>query len=177
MRFAGTCYRAHDPRWAFAPDSGEGDRLYGGRFNPRGMSALYLALTVDGMFAEMSHGFANRFEPLTVCSYEVDVDDIVDLRIAAAWKAHGVASADLSCAWADEAAKGKTPASWRLATRLVAAGAAGILVPSFAIGAKADAANLVLWRWRRDLPYKVVVHDPNDRLPKDQRSWTPPKPK
>ena len=79
MRFRGTCYRAHDPQWAFSPLSGEGARTHGGRFNPKGVPALYLALTLDGMFLEMAHGFAHRFDPLTVCSYDVDVQDVVDL--------------------------------------------------------------------------------------------------
>lgn len=33
MRFRGIVYRAHDPRWSWPPVSGEGSRLYGGRFN------------------------------------------------------------------------------------------------------------------------------------------------
>jgi len=55
---------------------------------------------------------------------------------------------------------------------LLAAGYAGILVPSFANGSTADDRNLVLWRWGRDLPYKVAVYDPTGRLPKNQLSWT-----
>lgn len=170
-KHVGICYRAHDPRWAFSPLSGEGARVHGGRFNPVGVPALYLALTVDGMFAEMGHGFARRFDPLTVCAYDVDVDDIVDLRTAAARKAAGVSSAALACAWMADRAEGREPASWTVAKRLVAAGVAGILVPSFANGARKDMANLVLWRWAADLPHRVTVHDPSGRLPKNQASW------
>jgi hypothetical protein len=78
--------RAHDPQWAFSPLSGEGARLKGGRFNPIGQAALYLALTIEGMFLEMGHGLAYRFDPLTICSYDVDVADIVDLRSEAGRK-------------------------------------------------------------------------------------------
>ncbi|TJV36829.1 MAG: hypothetical protein E5Y18_13750, partial [Mesorhizobium sp.] len=42
MRFVGTCYRAHDPRWAFKPTSGDGASSRGARFNPKGVPALYL---------------------------------------------------------------------------------------------------------------------------------------
>ena len=66
---------------------------------------------------------------------------------------------------------GKFPASWRIVQRLIALGTAGILVPSFATRAKPDAANLVLWRWGKELPHKVTVHDPGGKLPKDGASW------
>jgi RES domain-containing protein len=171
LRFQGTCYRAHDPRWAFSPLSGDGARTHGGRFNRKGVPALYLALTIDGMIAEMTHGFAHRLDPLTVCSYEVDVDDLVDLRDNDGRKANGVALAALSCAWADDVANGRYPVSWRVADRLIAQGSAGVLVPSFAVGAKPDMTNLVLWRWGATLPHRVEVHDPSGRLPKDQTSW------
>lgn len=171
MKWRGVCYRAHDPRWAFSPISGEGAAARGGRFNPTGVPALYLALTLDGMFAEMGHGFPHRFEPLTVCGYDVDVADIVDLRGEDGRSAAGVTHADLACPWALDRAEGRTPASWRVATDLMAAGAAGILVPSFANAAKADAANLVLWHWGDAPPHKVSVFDPSGRLPIDQSSW------
>lgn len=174
MRWAGLAYRAHDPRWAWAPLSGDGAAAKGGRFNPIGMPALYLALTIEGMFQEMSHGFAHRFEPLTVVTYEVDVDDVVDLRSDADRTAAGVAFADLACPWALDVAGGRRPASWDLVARLASAGASGVLVPSFAVGATAYMTNLVLWRWGPDLPHRVAVHDPHGRLPLDMSSWGTP---
>jgi RES domain-containing protein len=171
LRWQGTCYRAHDPRWAWAPLSGEGAAAKGGRFNPIGVPALYLALSIEGIFLEMGHGFAHRFDPLTVCSYAVDVDDLVDVRMEADRASAGIAFADMSCSWAYDLANGRKPASWGVAEKLMKAGASGILVPSFAIGAKADMANLVLWRWSSDPPHKVEVYDPDSRLPIDQSSW------
>ena len=41
VKLTGFVYRAHNPRWAFAPDSGQGAASAGGRFNPVGMPALY----------------------------------------------------------------------------------------------------------------------------------------
>jgi RES domain-containing protein len=171
LRFHGTCYRAHDPRWAFSPVSGDGAKAKGGRFNPVGVPALYLALTLEGMFLEMGHGFAHRFDPLTICTYDVDVDDIADLRTDDDRTAAGVGLADMACAWALDRANGRQPASWRVAERLIADGVAGILAPSFAVGARADMANLVMWKWGPDLPHRVRVHDPRHRLPKDRSSW------
>lgn len=171
MRWQGIAYRAHDPRWAWAPTSGEGAAAKGGRFNPAGIPALYLALTVEGMFLEMGHGFAHRFEPLTICSYAVDVDDLVDLRDEAGRSAEGIELAAMGCAWAYERARGRRPRSWSIAEALIARGVAGVLVPSFVIGARADMANLVLWNWGRTLPHRVRVHDPRGRLPRNQSSW------
>lgn len=119
----------------------------------------------------MGHGLARRFDPLTVCIYEVDVEDIVDLRDDAGRKACGVSLADLGCAWADDVANRRQPASWRLAATLTAEGKAGVLVPSFANGARPDMTNLVLWKWGAALPHRVEVYDPSGRLPKDQTSW------
>lgn len=171
MRYRGTCYRAHDPRWAFSPLSGDGARTHGGRFNPKGVPALYLALTVAGMFIEMGHGFAHRFDPLTVCTYDVDVEDVIDLRVESGRNRSGVGLADLGCAWLDDAKQGREPASWRIARALIAQGKAGVLVPSFATGATPEMHNLVLWKWSASLPYRVEVHDPSGRLPKNQLSW------
>jgi RES domain-containing protein len=38
LRLTGLVYRAHNPRWSFAPYSGEGAARYGGRFNPVGVA-------------------------------------------------------------------------------------------------------------------------------------------
>lgn len=171
MKWEGTAWRAHHPRWSWAPLSGEGAALKGGRFNPVGVPALYLALSLEGMWVEMGHGFAHRLDPLTVCAYEVDMDGITDLRSEEAREAAGAALADMACPWALDRAEGRRPASWVLAQRLIATGASGILVPSFAKGARPDAANLVLWRWGPEPPHKVTVHDPSGRLPKNDLSW------
>lgn len=171
MKFAGLAYRAHDPQWAWTPISGDGAAIHGGRFNPRGVPALYLALSVEGMFLEMGHGFAKRFSPLTTCTYDVDVDDVVDLRTDTDRNAVGIALDDMACAWEFDVGNGQRPASWRIYTDLVGAGASGVLVPSFAIGARLDHHNLVLWRWSDRLPHKVSVYDPSGALPKDRSSW------
>ena len=150
MRWQGVAYRAHDPKWAWAPTSGGGAAAKGGRFNPVGVPALYLALTVEGMFLEMGHGFGHRFDPLTVCSYKIDVDDLVDLRSEAGRSTEGIDLATMGCAWAYERASGRQPPSWSIAEMLIARDVAGVLVPSFANGARPDMANLVLWRLGSD---------------------------
>jgi hypothetical protein len=49
------------------------------------------------LFPEQGHGLAHRFDPLTVCSYDVDVADIVDLRTAPARAKFGATIKELSC--------------------------------------------------------------------------------
>lgn len=171
MRFTGTCYRAHDPRWAFKPMSGEGAAIRGARFNPRGVPALYLGLSIMTAVREANQGFAYRIDPCVLCSYEIDCEDIADLTTRQGRAEHSVDPDALSCAWAAALADGERPASWSIYDRLHARGVAGILVPSFAPGAEADDLNLVLWDWGPDLPHAVKVFDPSGRLPKDQLSW------
>jgi RES domain-containing protein len=171
LRFRGVCYRAHDPRWSFLPLSGAGAASRGARFNPKGTPALFLALTIMTAVKEINQGFAHKIEPCVLCSYDVDCEDIVDLRGEDERGAAGVARDELACAWFADLARRREPPSWRIARRLIDAGSAGILAPSFAPGATSEDQNLVLWRWSDALPHMVSVHDPSGRLPKDQLSW------
>jgi RES domain-containing protein len=170
VRLQAVFYRGHDPQWAFSPLSGDGAKATGGRFNPIGVPALYLGATLDTVVVEMTHGFAHRLEPLTMVSYDVDAEDIVDLRTAAGRRAAGVKLAGMACPWELDVVYGREPASWRVANRLRKT-AAGILVPSFANGARDDMHNLVLWKWGPTLPYRVTAHDPSGRLPRNRLSW------
>lgn len=172
MKFAGTAYRAHDPRWSWTPLSGEGARLHGGRFNMPGVPALYLALDFATAVVEANQGFPFRLmAPITLVSYAVDCDGLVDLTDARVLRELRASPADLKCAWKLLAETGKPVPSWTLAERLRSDGASGVIVPSFSPGAAADAKNLVLWTWGPDLPRQVIVFDPDHRLPRDERSW------
>jgi RES domain-containing protein len=148
-----------------------GARLHGGRFNAKGTAALYLSLDTSTAILEATQGFGNRFPPLTLVTYDVDCADLIDLTGAAALRRHQTTRAELACAWMALAAAGKPVPSWRLAERLRASGAAGLVAPSFAAGADAAAKNLVLWRWGETPPHAVRVFDPDRRLPRDARSW------
>jgi RES domain-containing protein len=171
VRFEGLAYRAHNPRWSWAPTSGEGARLHGGRFNAKGTAALYLSLDTSTAIVEATQGFGSRFPPLTLVTYDVDCEDLIELTTEVELRRHHTSRAELACAWLALAAAGKPVPSWRLAQRLRAAGAAGVLVPSFALGADATARNLVLLRWGDAQPHAVRVFDPDRRLPRDARSW------
>ena len=151
--------------------SGAGAAVHGGRFNPQGIEALYLSLTIMTAIREATQSLAFKIEPYVLCSYEVDCDDIADLRTTSTRKALNVDHADMACAWFTDAAAGAEPRSWRISRGLIAEGHAGILVPSFAPGAIDEDHNLVLWRWGPRRPHKVSAFDPSGRLPKNQLSW------
>ena len=172
MRFTGLAYRAHDPRWSFTPLSGAGAALYGGRFNPKGVPALYLSLDPITALKEASQGFAHKFEPYLLCTYEIDCEPIVDARSETSRREAGIDLADMASPWFEDASQGREPGSWALSGRLMTAGAAGLLTPSFVRTAAASDVNLVLWRWGPQPPTQVAVFYPSGRLPKNQLSWT-----
>ena len=171
MRFRGEVYRAHHPRWAYLPTSGEGAALHGGRFNPKGMAALYTSRRLETAWLEAQQAFPFKAQPTTICAYAVDCDDVLDLTEERERVRQGLSAADLACPWEDLASQGVTPPSWALAKRLCGAGAAGILVPSFAPGAGPFDVNAVFWRWSDSPPHQVRVIDDLKRLPQDDVSW------
>ena len=171
MRLTGFVYRAHNPRWAFAPDSGAGAASVGGRFNPVGMPALYTSLRFETAWLEAQQAFPFKAQPMTLCAYEVDCEDVLDLTDPASCAAHGISPEDLACPWKDLSTRGIRPPSWSLTERLVAAGTAGAIVPSFAKGAVSADINAVFWAWAGVPPHRVQVIDDDRRLPTDGRSW------
>jgi RES domain-containing protein len=170
-RFEGLVYRAHHPAWAFDPESGEGARLYGGRFNRVGTACFYAGLSINTAWLEAQQGFAFKAQPLTICSYRTQFDDVLDLCDPQVRDAAQVTMAELSCPWERLAGDRKFVPSWELSDRLRAAGCVGIIVPSFASRADADDRNLVLWAWSRNPPHQLEVIDDEQRLPRDQKSW------
>lgn len=171
MKLTGFVYRAHNPRWAFAPDSGQGAASAGGRFNPVGTPALYTSLRFETAWLEAQQAFPFKAQPMTLCAYEVDCEAVLDLTDAAVLAAHGISPTDLACPWKDLSTRGIKPPSWEIMERLVAAGTVGVIVPSFAKGAVAADVNVVFWDWASEPPHQVRVVDDDGRLPKDASSW------
>ena len=144
--------------------SGEGARRHGGRFNRRGVPALYTSLSPLTAIRE-AQPLGRPMQPLTLCAYEVDAEPVLDALDEAQRRALGVSESDLTCAaWGAEMLAGTVPASQVLADRLTAAGYVGMRVQSFAAGSGADDLNLVMWRWSADVPIRVVLIDDEGRL-------------
>lgn len=169
-RFVGHAYRAHDPAWSFLPASGAGAARRGGRFNRKGRPALYLSAQITTALMESQQGFAFK-QPVTLCCYDIDCENIVDLTDKDVCDTWGIAESDLACAWFDLALNGQPVPSWDRAEYLIANGAAGAKVRSYCAGAGVDNFNLVFWDWGDALPRKVCVIDEFSRLPKTQASW------
>ena len=163
MRFRGLVYRAHNSQWSWTPLSGEGARRHGGRFNRRGLPALYTSLTPLAAIRE-ALPLGQPMQPLTLCASKIDAEPVFDALDEERRRALGVLDSDLACpAWEAEMLAGSFPASQALADRLVAAGYAGMRVHSLAAGAGVDDPDLVMWKWGSERPARVVLIDDEGR--------------
>ena len=162
-RFTGLLYRALNPVYARDPLSGRGAELYGGRFNPKGTTALYASLSPVTALREANQ--VGALQPTTLVAYEADVGPVFDARDAEALARLGMTREDLaSVAWRDEMIANGESATQTFARRLIVAGYAALLVRSFARGASPADLNLVLWRWGDAAPNRLVLIDDERRL-------------
>ena len=131
-----------------------------------------MSLDIMTAVGECTQGLTQRLHPLTMCEYDVDCEPVADLRTEASRSEHGVQLEELACGWLTYQRAGKDAPSWLVADALKNKGIAGILVPSFVPHATSANCNVILWNWGPDLPIRVIVFDPSNRLPRDQLSWT-----
>jgi RES domain-containing protein len=104
-------------------------------------------------------------QPTTLVAYEADVRPVFDTRDAEALAGFGMTPKDLaSVSWRDDMIANGECETQTFARRLIAAGYAALLVPSFARGAAPTDLNLVLWRWGDAAPTRLVLIDDENRL-------------
>ncbi|MCU7836163.1 MAG: RES domain-containing protein [gamma proteobacterium symbiont of Taylorina sp.] len=164
-------YRAVQPNWSFDVLSGEGSKIHGGRFNPPGTNALYLALSPLGALAEFNQaGLSHRPQPTTLCAFEVSVSNILDLSTAEGRSEARITIQEIVCDFRYMKARKEIPPTWKMAEFLIDANKSGIIVPSNAPLASNDMMNLVLWKWG-DSSHQVKVIDDHHSLPKNKDSW------
>lgn len=143
--------------------SGRGAELYGGRFNPRGIPALYASTAILTAVREVNQ--VGDLQPTTLVAYRAEIQTVFDATNAA-----NLAAADLDEAaladptWRDQIRSLGQARTQRLARELVAQGYNGLLVRSFAKGAAAGGLNLVLWRWGDSAPSSLELIDDEHRL-------------
>lgn len=159
MHFTGLLYRAHNPVWSRTPLSGEGAARFGGRFNRIGRPALYTSLAPETALREANQ--VGTLQPTTLVAYQADIGPLLDGRDEASLKPFGMTPGHLADrGWRDRMLGGKPVPTQDLAEAAIAQGFAGIVVPSYARGAPADALNLVLWHWEG----RITLVDDDDRL-------------
>ncbi len=162
-------HRVLTPRWAFAPTSGAGAALNGGRFNRPGVEALHLSRAPQTALEEYRQG-ASITPPGTLAAYRVTLTSVADLSGGYDPAMWAVAWADWACDWQYVARiQGETPISWMLAERVMGAGRCGLLYPSVR---HPGGVNLVVFPSALKAADSVVAHDPDRRLPRDPSSWT-----
>ncbi|WP_372802681.1 RES family NAD+ phosphorylase [Paracoccus seriniphilus] len=160
--YQGPLYRALNPVYARQPLSGRGAMLYGGRFNPKGVPALYTAFDPATALREANQ--VGSLQPTVLVSYLADLGPLFDTRDSAALGAYGMtADALADPGWRATMLGGQRAPTQSFACALIESGFAGMLIRSFAKGASETSLNLVLWRWTgRDCRLDVI--DDEDRL-------------
>lgn len=163
MRYAGKLIRALNPIFAREPLSGRGAAPYGGRFNAKGVPALYLSLSVLTALREANQ--VGNLQPTTLVSYDAEIDAVFDGRDAAGLATENMTAEALAApTWRDEMKSAGEAKTQGFARRLMEAGCNGLLVRSFAPGSRADDLNLVLWRWGDKAPARLLLIDDENRL-------------
>ena len=163
IRYRGKLYRALNPVFAREPLSGRGAEIYGGRFNPKGVPALYASLSIMTALREANQ--VGNLQPTTLVCYDADVSGMFDCRDAVALAAEGMEPAELGDpAWRDRMGAGGESRTQAFARHLMGASYNGLLVRSFAPGARAGDLNLVLWNWGDAAPCRVTLVDEEHRL-------------
>lgn len=159
MHYKGKLYRALNPLYAREPFSGRGAELYGGRFNPKGMPALYTSLTIMTALSEANQ--AGSLQPTTLVSYDADFETC-DQNLL---EKHRITPQALSnTTWRDEMNLRGEALTQQLARDLKNAGFHGLVVRSFAPGTTDADLNIVLWIWGTSLPNRLSVIDDERRL-------------
>lgn len=159
-------YRVHDPKWAFAPVSGAGAAVSGGRVNRPGVNALYLSLDLETALAEYKQLDA-LMPPALIVSYQIRVNRIVDFRRGFSKKWNPLWQ-DFYCDWRKQYFNENIePPTWIIGDEVQAVGGKGILFKSVITAGE----NIVLYNDTLEDEDSITVHDPNHALPKNQNSW------
>jgi len=161
-------HRYLTPKWAYVPTSGAGAAIDGGRFNRTGVEALYLARAPQTALEEYRQG-ASITPPATLAAYKITLDQVADLSKGFDPDLWASDWTEWDCHWRKIARiDKKVPPSWKLSDDLITTGYRGLLFPSLQ---HAGGTNLVVFSANLTTGDSVEVHDPDERLPKDQASW------
>jgi RES domain-containing protein len=108
--------------------------------------------------------------PATLAAYKITLADVADLSQGFDPNIWDGAWREWDCAWRQIARiHKKAPPSWKLADLVIKSGSRGLLFPSLH---HAGGTNLVIFPANLVDGDKVAVHDPDQRLPHHQSSWS-----
>lgn len=92
--YSGKLYRALNPVYAREPMSGRGAELYGGRFNPKGVPALYASTSVLTALREANQ--VGDLQPTILVCYRAEIETVFNTTDIAALDAAGFDEAALA---------------------------------------------------------------------------------
>ena len=167
--FVGVAYRSGVPEFATEADllTGEGSRRFGGRWNPRGIAAVYASLTPETALAEsLAHHryYGVPIEdamPRTFVALAVKLGRVLDLRDGATRQRLRLSGRRLlEVDWRAEARAGREPITQRLGHAAHAGGWEGLIVAS---AADSGGHNLLIFPGHLAAESAVRILNP-DRL-------------
>ena len=159
-------WRAFVPRWSFAPLSGEGAARFGGRWNPVGAPTIYAARELSTAWAEYNQGFVQH--PALIVRLELSGATLADLTDSEALAEYDLDASIHDCEWRQIVDAGEQPLTHALRERLLDQGIDGVVYPSFM---SKGGTCVALWRWNNSDGPRLVIIDPEGRLPKSAASW------
>lgn len=139
--FGAAVYRSSTPEYATEDDllTGEGSRLRGGRWNPKGITVVYTSLTPETAMAETlahyrySHVAIEDAMPRTFVAIEVALSSVLDFRDGKLRQQLRVSEKQmLEVDWRREVYAGREPITQRLGRAAHTVGLEGLVVPSAA---------------------------------------------
>lgn len=155
MEFQGTLYRSISPRYADDPYSGQEAALYGGRFNAKGIHALYTSMELETCLFEASQT-GGIFSRSTLVSYDAHYLNLFDSAVDATPEESAVLFS--SDTWREDMDRAGISKSQELAGLIMNRDFAGMVVTSFEPrAAAAGGRNVVLWSLGMDLPHRLDV--------------------
>ena len=151
MPFSETVFRSCTPKYASQSDllTGEGSRQNGGRWNPKGIAAIYASLTPETAMAETLAHYRYYAMPIedamhrTFVAIETHLNEVIDRRQGIVRQRIGISlNRILTVDWRKEVSAGNEPVTQRLGRAAYEINVEALIVPS---AADPDGYNVLIF--------------------------------